>query len=1075
MSGHRESQPPPHLSSIRTLTEDIFDTVRAPMLVLAGDLRIVRASASFFRHFGVTAAETVGRRLPELGDGQWAVGDLPQRLEMILPGENPLQGHELELSFGRQQNCTLLLDARPIDGLQLILLTMEDITARKQALAELAASEERCRTLVEASSQAVWEMDATGMGVGASPSWRAYTGQTLEECRDHGWMNAVHPEDREYAERKWQEAVAAQHKVDLELRLRSKEGGWRWTHVCAAPVRDELGRIVKWAGMNLDISDRKRVEAALQDREQNYRTLTELSPEAIVVSAGGRLVFVNAAAARLFGAADATKILGRSPMEFVPDAYQDLVSKRLTQVVESGTPVPVLVYPWKRIDGSLVDVEVISGPITWEGIKAVQAVARDVTERRQSEEKIRRQSAVLQGINRIFREALICETEEDLRNVSLQVAEQLTGSQFGFIGEINGSGRLVDLAISNPGWTDCQMDRDEVHARLLCGMAIHGLYGRVVHDGRGFYTNEPTSHPDSIGLPAGHPPLDSFLGVPLIRDGQTIGVVAVGNRAGGYGEAEMEDLETLAGTIVQALMRKKAETALIESKERFRQLADSMPQLVWSADSAGKVDYYNERYREFNGLTQLPDGSWEWAPVIHPDDREQALLAWQDAIRAGTPLQMELRIQRADGTFGWFLSRTRPIRDAEGRIVRWYGTATDIDELKQAELALGNAKREAETANRAKSEFLANMSHEIRTPMTIFLMAIERLSQIDPDPEHQQLLEMADRSAARLRALIEDILDFSKIEARQVSLEEEPFDLQAWVRDAVELFTLPAQEKDLTLELSIAPGTPQLILGDSNKLKQVLINLLSNAIKFTTAGEIRVSVQPRGAFLQFDVADTGIGIAEEKQHLLFQSFSQLETSLHRRQGGTGLGLAISRGLVELMGGWIRLQSREGEGSTFTFCIPLKSIQEPIDRPPGEKPATVPDRAGVHILLADDEPMIREIIAMTLIRRGWHTETVETGRGAVDKWAKGDFQIVLMDLQMPGLDGLEATRRIRQLEKERGKHTCIIGLTAHARSEVRELCRQAGMDQVLIKPIQSNDLFALIESCLLKRVPPAETD
>ena len=176
-----------------------------------------------------------------------------------------------------------------------------------------------------------------------------------------------------------------------------------------------------------------------------------------------------------------------------------------------------------------------------------------------------------------------------------------------------------------------------------------------------------------------------------------------------------------------------------------------------------------------------------------------------------------------------------------------------------------------------------------------------------------------------------------------------------------------------------------------------------------------------------------------------------------------------------MGGWIRLQSHEGEGSTFTFCIPLKSIEDPVDQTSDEKLAVGPDSTGVRILLADDEPMIREIIGLTLTRRGWHTETAETGRVAIDKWMKGDFQIVLMDLQMPELDGLEATRRIRLMEKEGGKHTCIIGLTAHARSEVKELCRSAGMDQVLIKPIQSNDLFALIESCLLKRVPPAETD
>lgn len=420
--------------------------------------------------------------------------------------------------------------------------------------------------------------------------------------------------------------------------------------------------------------------------------------------------------------------------------------------------------------------------------------------------------------------------------------------------------------------------------------------------------------------------------------------------------------------------------------------------------------------------------------------------------------------------FGVHQKQPREWRKAEISLIEETAERTwAAVERARAERDLLLAKEAAEEATRAKSEFLANMSHEIRTPMTVFMVALEHLLQLDKNPERRHLLEMADKSANRLRALLDDILDLSRIEARRVALEKDPFYLPTCVRDAVEMFSLSAQEKNLRLETYIAPGTPEVVIGDSARLGQVLTNLVGNAVKFTEAGAVRVSVMPRGDFLEFSIADTGPGIPEDKCHLLFKSFSQVDSSFTRQHGGSGLGLAISKGLVELMGGEISVKSQFGKGSVFTFSLPVQEAEAKKSTVRTEALPTPCDEKGVEvrILLTEDEPMIREMVIMMLSRRGWHIETAENGRQAVDKMEKGDFNILLMDLQMPEMNGLEATRMIRELEAEKAKRSCIIGLTAHARREIRDECIKGGMDRVLIKPLKMNTLFSAIESCMVE--------
>ena len=509
---------------------------------------------------------------------------------------------------------------------------------------------------------------------------------------------------------------------------------------------------------------------------------------------------------------------------------------------------------------------------------------------------------------------------------------------------------------------------------------------------------------------------------------------------------------------------RRMQEELRESEERFRALVTASSEVLYRM-SPDWSEMRQLSSRDFLANTEKPNHAW-LQEYIPPEDQVHVTSVIEEAIRTKSVFELEHRVLQADGSLGWTFSRAIPLRNAQGEILEWFGAATDITDRKQAEERLREAKLAAEEASRAKSEFLANMSHEIRTPMTVIMAAIEHLLQIDCNSEHRQLLDMADIAAKRLRTLIDDILDFSRIEARKVEIEEEPFDLRACVQDAVDMFTLPVREKDLKMETLVSAASPGMVLGDPNRLGQVLINLIGNAVKFTRNGEIRVCVQPRGDILEFSVADTGIGIPKGKLSLIFESFSQVDSSFHRQHEGSGLGLAISKGLVELMGGEISVQSRIGEGSIFTFTLPLKTIERPATEL-HQAPSEGPDGRLRHIriLLAEDEPLIREMINLTLQKRGLWAETAESGRDALRKWEGGDFDLILMDLQMPEMNGMEATRAIRQQEKEGEKRTCIIGMTAHVRREVKEECLASGMDQVLVKPVRMKDLFSAIEDCL----------
>jgi signal transduction histidine kinase/CheY-like chemotaxis protein/HPt (histidine-containing phosphotransfer) domain-containing protein len=548
-------------------------------------------------------------------------------------------------------------------------------------------------------------------------------------------------------------------------------------------------------------------------------------------------------------------------------------------------------------------------------------------------------------------------------------------------------------------------------------------------------------------------------------------------------EHQNRELDRLRGTVHrESNSRLLAEEALDETRDRLQLAVDAAGLALWDWQLPATQVFLTARWGELLGDIAA-DGYWGVADLrerLHPDDLEP-LRSQIMALLEGRSQRavVQHRVRTADG---WLWVETHGMvaeHDGKGKPLRLMGTLADIGERKRIEQDSAQARDMAEQASRAKSEFLANISHEVRTPLNA-LMGLTRMLMDSPlNAEQTGWLSLMDSSAHALLELLNDILDLSRIEAGKLDIENLRFDLRQLLEQATAPYAEQARAKPLEFRLDLPSTLPQWLMGDAGRLRQVISNLLSNAIKFTPRGgliEVRASVLPAlgdaSQRLQLAVRDSGVGIARHHQANIFDAFTQADASTARRYGGSGLGLAICSRLARLMDGDITLQSAPGQGSTFTLTLPLCEVQAVEPRPLSASAELTgvaeagPRYVGLVVLLAEDHPVNELMMRQLLLRLGCTVRVARGGVHAVAQWEQGGIDLVLMDVQMPGMSGLQATQEIREIEtRRRLPRTPIVAVTANAMPGDRQACLAAGMDGYTAKPVSPQALIQEMDRVL----------
>lgn len=510
----------------------------------------------------------------------------------------------------------------------------------------------------------------------------------------------------------------------------------------------------------------------------------------------------------------------------------------------------------------------------------------------------------------------------------------------------------------------------------------------------------------------------------------------------------------------------------VESLKRYRNLADAIPHLVWRARADGTLDYFNRGWSEYTGLTLEQSVGNGWQSAFDPDDLAHFLKLWMMAMQSGKSFDLEARIQGLDRGFRWHWVQVVAEHSQSGSCLAWLGTCTDIHDRKRTESKLIEAQRAAQAANHAKTTFLANMSHEIRTPMNAILGFTELIRDANQDRKARiECIDTVQRNGRQLLRIIDEILDISKIEVGHLELESVPVQLDQLLRDLKALLSLQTDEKGLSLDFDLKTPVPGAIYSDPTRLRQILVNIIANAIKFTFKGGISVELEwldstvPQNGRLCIRIQDTGKGVESNQIERLFQPFVQGDSSTTRHFGGSGLGLALSREFARALGGDVVLEFTEvGKGSRFRVEIPARVVENSsqlkaldLDRFKPSEPWAMPQDKplkDIHVLLVDDLEDNRDLLSQVLAMAGARVDLAENGEEGVQKALSGSHEVVLMDIQMPKLDGYEATRALRS----KGYHKPIIALTAYALREERERCLQVGCDDHLTKPIKLDVLI-----------------
>jgi two-component system sensor histidine kinase/response regulator len=973
--------------------------------------------------FGYTAGEVIGKHVSLLVPPERMPG-LAYLTEQVLQGRPVSQYEGLCLCKDGVRLRVALTLCPILNAAGEVVATasmIRDVTERHEAeqVAAFLAS------IVESSDEAIMGATLDGTIVSWNRGAEELYGYTSQEMIGKNAALLAPPDRYDEVGRHLMSIREGRTIRPYDTVRQKKDGSRVDIAISFSPIRDSAGKIVGASGIARDINRRLQVEKKLRESEELFREVFEHAPFGMCVTdLDGHFIQVNATLCHILGYSQQELAAKSWPELTHPDDQttglsvgeqlhhdpNDTVAMEKRCIHRNGATV------WARVKVSVVRD---SGGVALFHVGHLE----DITDRKRAKE------ALYESEDRFRVMADSCPTmlwvtgaDGGIQFVNRMLRE-LTGSTFE---QVEG------------GKWQLLFHPDDTAAYV-------GAFQHAVREQAAFRAEARIRRADGEWRWLG-----SFAQPRLSPGGEFLGHIGL--------SSDITD-------------RRLAEQGLRNSEEKFRQLAENIHEVFWMMPPAGdEILYVSPAYEQVWERTRdsLYQNPMSWAEAIHPEDAEKAHVLFARQIE-GEAIESEYRIRTPGGQEKWIRDRAFPICDEAGRLTRIVGIAEDITEAKRYENDLIHAWEQAEAANRAKSRFLANMSHEIRTPMNGVIGMLQLLLATSLTSEQQRYVKVAQESGRTLLALIDDILDLSKIEARKVTLENLSFNLRETIDGVIQLLRVQAAAKGLDFRARVAPDISQLLCGDQRRLRQVLINLAGNAIKFTERGHVTLEAarerEPNGiATIRFAITDTGIGIPPDQAARLFSPFTQADDSTTRKYGGTGLGLAICKQLVEMMGGTIGVESQEGHGSTFWFTATFELGRANLPAPANESP-TLQRALPVskpRILVAEDNATNREVALAQLDKLGYQADAVPNGAEAVQAVERGIYGLVLMDCEMPVMDGYEATRMIRRSTRP---NLPVIAITADAMSGDRERCLREGMNDYLAKPVELEKLAEVLAKWL----------
>lgn len=951
-----------------------------------------------------------------------------------------------------------------------------DITALRQIEAELRRSETRFRRLIETSMFGVAIGDFSGKIFYANNAFLNMIGYTQAELSQLNWINLAPPEQRT-GEQNFAAVLAQNSSVAPSEKEYIHKQGHRvpiliggalldepanqsdneFSNIGDNFIESESNNISAEPALNrsqfdcsrkvvvfcIDLTRLKQTEATLREQEERFRFLAESIPHFVwTAHADGSGEYYNQRCLNYLGTTAEQMRINVWTRFVHPDDIAEAITiwtNALTQKQESQVEVRI-----RRADGEYRWFESRMVPFWDNHNRTVKwfATCTDIDDRKHAEQALRK-------------------NEEQFRFLIEHAPDAIfISDQDGFCLDVNAS------------------------ACLLLGYDREALIGKRTRD---LIPTEdlPRFTLAKAQLLAGVSQVEEW--TLIHKNGNHIPVeVSAKLLPDGRWQAFVRDVTD----------RKQAESALRQSELKFRILADTMPQLFWTARPDGYHDYFNKRWYEYTGMTLEQTQGWGWSQRLHPDDRQRCFEVWNESLRTGKDYNIEYRLQQGGSEeYRWFLARAFPLRAENGQVLQWFGSCTDIHDQKTAleerDRALAQeqiAREQAETANRIKDEFLAILSHELRSPLNPILGWVKLLrSRKFDQATTNRALETIERNAKLQTQLIEDLLDISRILCGKMGLDAVAVDLASVVETALETVYLAAEVKHIQIVTHFEHSVGQ-VFGDPNRLQQIVWNLLSNAVKFTPeGGQVEVTltrieaqtdqelfasnvtaskqdgfgqrVQP--AAVQLQIKDNGKGIAPNFLPYVFDSFRQEDGKTTRKFGGLGLGLAIVRHLVELHGGSVAAESAgENQGAIFTVRLPLLTESKPLAHQPAPSPQSA-SLAGWRVLVVDDETDMQQLALVILQQSGAIVRVANSATEALQLLKPFQPHLLISDIGMPEVDGYMLMRQIKQQYADQNQDISAIAVTAYATEIDRQKAIEAGFHRHLAKPIEPQELLQTV--------------